>query len=330
MTINPGNKERRALADSKSKWIHDEIKPAHVTLLKKATEEIFGLEVSNLMWCADFKKHLQVIEKMLGLIQTQPAELMECVDVIFKWTNCKLNESNNTAFQSSVYDFYEKLFEFLIEKSYLFWEHEAETIIPLLCDKVGNNNAILRQKVKQLIKHCFEMHDAKKTLLLLIKYGAQNKNLKSAGEALDEIAIFMRTLNAVPFGEMQIKTIAKLVDSKDASVRENAICVLSEIYKVLDEDIWRVVGTVPLKVKGLLEQRFRKVKAQHTGMELSKSSSKSNMRNTTKIVTPAQVSPRGQDALTKSFNPGLKTQTPRTGGGLKFNPKGDSTPEASE
>ena len=46
-----------------------------------------------------------------------------------------------------------------------------------------------------------------------------------------------------------------MVDSKDASVRENAICVLSEIYKVVDEDIWRVVGQVPLKVKALLEQR---------------------------------------------------------------------------
>jgi hypothetical protein len=54
--------------------------------------------------------------------------------------------------------------------------------------------------------------------------------------------------------------IAKLVDSKDPNVRENSICVLSEIYKVLDEDIWRVMGAVPLKVKGLLETRFKKVK----------------------------------------------------------------------
>ena len=48
---------------------------------------------------------------------------------------------------------------FLIEGQYLFWEHEAEVVIPLLCDKVGNNNAILKQKVKALIKQCFEMHD---------------------------------------------------------------------------------------------------------------------------------------------------------------------------
>ena len=60
-------------------------------------------------------------------------------------------------------------------------------------------------------------------------------------------------MQSVPFGEQQIKIIAKLVDSKDAGVRENALAVLTEIYKVLDDDIWRVVGQVPLKVKGLLE-----------------------------------------------------------------------------
>lgn len=81
---------------------------------------------------------------------------------------------------------------FLIEGQYLFWEHEAEVVIPLLCDKVGNNNAILKQKVKALIKQCFEMHDQKKTLLMLIKFGAQNKNLKTAAEALDEIAYILR------------------------------------------------------------------------------------------------------------------------------------------
>ena len=151
-SVNPGNKERRALADSKSKWVHDDVKPAHLNACKKHSEEIFGMDVSTLMWSADFKKHLQVIEKMLGLINTQPQDLMECVDVIFKWTSVKLGESNNTAFQSSVYDFYAKLFEFLISQSYLFWEHEADVVIPLLCEKVGNNNAILRQKVKALIK----------------------------------------------------------------------------------------------------------------------------------------------------------------------------------
>ena len=112
--------------------------------------------------------------------------------------------------------------------------------------------------------------------------------------------------------------IAKLVDSKDSAVRENSICVLSEIYKQVDEDIWRVMGTVPLKVKGLLETRFKKVKG---GLN----SSASNLNLSAK--RHARVSPKrigggssGQEALTKSFNPGLKNSstTPRATG-LKFN-----------
>lgn len=116
--------------------------------------------------------------------------------------------------------------------------------------------------------------------------------------------------------------IAKLVDSKDASCRENALQVLSEIYRVLDEDIWRVVGQVPLKVKGLLEQRFKKQKGL--------GSSSSNLKATQKANTPRKRSPSsGHDPLTKSFNPGLKTQTPLTGG-LKFNPKPDATPDSQQ
>lgn len=114
-SINPGNKERRAAVDSKSKWVHDDIKPQHLNAAKSSSEQIFGLEVSSAMWSADFKKHVKVIEKLLPLTESQPQDLMECVDVIFKWTAVKLAESSNTALQSAIYDFYTKLFEFLIE-----------------------------------------------------------------------------------------------------------------------------------------------------------------------------------------------------------------------
>ena len=50
------------------------------------------------MWSSDFKKHVQVIEKMLTLIESQPEDIKECLDVIFKWTAVKMAESVNTAF----------------------------------------------------------------------------------------------------------------------------------------------------------------------------------------------------------------------------------------
>jgi hypothetical protein len=60
--------------------------------------------------------------------------------------------------------------------------------------------------------------------------------------------------------EPQVKVVAKLCDSGDTGVREKALQVLSEIYKILDEDIWKIVGNLSVKSKGLIEQRFKKVK----------------------------------------------------------------------
>jgi len=85
------------------------------------------------------------------------------------------------------------------------------------------------------------------------------------------------------------------------------------------------MGNVPLKVKGLLETRFKKVKGGlgASSSNLNASATRSNRRVSPRgsgTTTKPNVSPKrgGQEALTKSFNPGLKTQTPRVG--LKFNP----------
>ena len=51
-----------------------------------------------------------------------------------------------------------------------------------------------------------------------------------------------------------------MADSGDKGVREGALTFIGEIYKILDEQIWRLMGPVNIKVKGLLEGRFKQVK----------------------------------------------------------------------
>lgn len=71
-------------------------------------------------------------------------------------------------------------------------EHEAYVFVPLLCDKIGNNNNILKEKVKRLIKQCFAIYDQRKCIQLILKFGVGAKNLKSVAECLDELATFVR------------------------------------------------------------------------------------------------------------------------------------------
>jgi len=79
-------------------------------------------------------------------------------------------------------------------------------------------------------------------------------------ECLNELAWFIQQNGLDRTTDKDLKFVAKLADSGDKGVREGALTVLGEAYKHFDEDIWRVIGNVTVKVKGLLEGRFKKVK----------------------------------------------------------------------
>lgn len=91
--INPGNKENRAKIDLKTKFFHDEIKPAQTDKVKHDCENIFGPEFMQKMFSTDFKKHGQVATALHHCVQSQPENLIMSIDVVFKWGCIKLVES---------------------------------------------------------------------------------------------------------------------------------------------------------------------------------------------------------------------------------------------
>jgi hypothetical protein len=52
----------------------------------------------------------------------------------------------------------------LIGDTYQLLDTEAAILIPVLCDKVGLNNAILKDKAKKLVQQLFCIYDTKKTV----------------------------------------------------------------------------------------------------------------------------------------------------------------------
>ena len=139
-------------------------------------------------------------------------------------------------------------------------------MIPMLCEKAGTTNAILKNKIHALLKQCFDLYDNRKCLSLIIKFGCGNKSLKSVAESLAEVCAFVKANGVECLTEKDLKVLAKLADNSDSGVREGALQVLCQAYKVLDDDIWRVIGKVTEKVKGLLEGRFKKVKGLNSSL----------------------------------------------------------------
>ena len=64
----------------------------------------------------------------------------------------------------------------------------------------------------------------------------------------------------------------KTLDMADKSCRENSLKVFAEMYTLLGEDIWTMLKKdIPIKVKGLLEGRFKQVAKNPLTMSMGSS-----------------------------------------------------------
>jgi hypothetical protein len=70
--------------------------------------DCFGTKFHDQMWAKaqDFGKHIKCIDTLDRLIQTQPDEICEILDIVFKWCNVRMNESSNTKLFVRILDFY--------------------------------------------------------------------------------------------------------------------------------------------------------------------------------------------------------------------------------
>lgn len=93
--------------------------------------------------------------------------MVEILDILFKWSCVKLAD-NNTKFCVTLFDFYATLFTWLEENEYILTDAEANVLIPMLCEKTGLNNNILKDKVKKLMKMIYTIYDKQKCYNMIV------------------------------------------------------------------------------------------------------------------------------------------------------------------
>ena len=95
---------------------------------------------------------------------------------------------------------------------------------------------------------------------LIMLHGVGSKNLKAVAECLDMIASYIKENGVDSITKKDFAVFLEKANSPDKNVRENSLRVFAETYKVLKDDIWRLLGKdINSKVKGLLEQRFKQI-----------------------------------------------------------------------
>lgn len=101
---------------------------------------------------------------------------------------------------------------------------------------------------------CYQIYEPKLCFKLIMLHGVGSKNLKAVAESLDMCASFIKNNGVDSITKKDFTVFLDRANSSDKNVRENSLRVFAEVYKVLREDIWRLLGKeIPIKVKGLLE-----------------------------------------------------------------------------
>ena len=176
--ITVQKKDKREQQDSRTKYALNEVKGDHVERLQNYCTDIFGQKFSDQMFAKsqDFPKHIKCLEAIQKLIENQPDELLEVLDIIFKWTNLRVNDSSNTKLLLSVFDLYGALIAFMGEREYKLREFEALVMIGTLCEKTGNGSKTLVEKARKLLKESMDVYEKKEWFRILVNQGVKSKN----------------------------------------------------------------------------------------------------------------------------------------------------------
>ena len=302
--LDSGNKSKRNESDKKKRWHPEEIREDYITKFKSSTKTIFGDSMSTKMFSSDFKTLIKCIKLFHAALEDEEQfnQLLDVQDVIIKWGYIKSNEISNTSFLKELLMFYEDLADKLLEIQYEFMEAEGHIFCLCLSEKLGINNPILKEKIKEtLIKvgAGVILYDPKKLISILMK-GLNSKNTKSVSESLELIAVLIQTHRLDVINEKDVRIIGKIVDNPDNGIRQGALSACEEIYKIVDENFWELVGNkLSSKAEDIIRARFKAklgVQMNSTPVEDKKNSSIRSSKS------PMMKRDRSANKLQNSFN----------------------------
>ena len=260
--VDPGDKERRLDFDSRYKWSLDEIRPDYLEKLKEQIKAAVSPDLYNLMFNADFKKQGDAASYLTTMIKQSGDSIISYLDILFKWAWIELITSNNTQIYKAVFELDQLIITQLESFEYTLSDTEAGLIIPVLCEKSGQNNQTFRTMIRSIIHSCCKVYSAEKVFSIVLQ-GINSKNARSKVECLEECGSLIMENGIEIIQTKDLKTISKQIASADANVRAAAADTITEVYKIVGDRIWTVLTEMPDKIRGILDSKFRTVKVKN-------------------------------------------------------------------
>ncbi|KAL3842600.1 hypothetical protein ACJMK2_020593 [Sinanodonta woodiana] len=241
------------------KWNFVEPRAEFVEQLKLQMEKNFNKTLMDQLFHTDFKFHIKAIEKLMQCIPSHQDETVGNLDMILKWFTLRFFDTNPSMLNKAL-EYLQGMFTMLSEVDYHLTDLEANSFVPYLIIKVGENKDNVRREVRNIFKLIYNVYPASK-MFVFISDGLKCKNAKQRQECLEELGFMIEQYGisiCQPNPSQALKLIASQIGDRDNGVRNASLNSMVSAFTILGEGIFKHIGTLSDKDQSLLDERIKR------------------------------------------------------------------------
>ncbi|KAN0064473.1 hypothetical protein ACQY0O_002099 [Thecaphora frezii] len=218
--------------------------------------------MSALTLISDFVSSPSFAEEEYGLSPEDTAgRIVANSDLVFKYIALRLTD-NNTTLSMKCLEILEHLVELLSGQHFHMSDYEANSLLPCLIAKFGDPKVTFRDRIREIFRKLTFIFPPSKLFTHYMDNGLPSKNAKVRAECLGELGhLISKNGLQVCSPSKALPVIAKQISDRDANVRTAALLALGEAYKLVGDDVRKMIGPLPGKEMSLLEERLKRTSA---------------------------------------------------------------------
>lgn len=235
--------------------------PELVEILKEQMMNCVLPDVHHLLFDSDLKRQNEAIAQLSASMHHQRAEMIESLDVLLKWASLRIFEANGPAQLSKTLQFVRDMLRVARDVGYGLSDYEASSLLPFLCERLGQNQERLCQDMRGAVTAMCEVYPPEKVMVFLLK-GLDSRNARTRAELLSSMndIIHRHGAHVLPSPPKAVRVIGQRIGDRDAMVREASLVLLSTLFPLVGTDeMWRYLERLEPQYKSMLEEHI-----QHT------------------------------------------------------------------
>ena len=287
LVVESSFKLKRVEKGRRKKWpivIEEKDRAELVADLRHDLEKVVSIRLVNMMFADTQEGAAQrsfrgaelepAFKTLLAEVPNSASQVLECLDLILKWTTLHLS-SNNSTVTGHVLQLLESLFELCCGADYRLLEVEAAAFVPHLVLKLGEKQKRFRECVRNLLRLVCQCYPVSKLVPFLLSE-LSNRNVYVVSECVDECTLLvdkhgpsLLKLKPVHSKHTMLRSIAELVGDSRKDVRNAALRFVEAVWELESRDLDKLFKRITAH-KAVLDNKTQTLVQNHLSQASTK------------------------------------------------------------